>query len=85
MPQEDLIMIIKTIDNRTAIGKRDYSILMLAVISGMRAGDIANIELSDIDWRKNEFHIIQGKTQNPISHPIYKSVGTVAQLLLTIY
>jgi integrase len=43
----------------------------------MRCGDIAKIKLSDIDWRKNEIHIVQGKTQAPIYLPLQKGVGAV--------
>jgi integrase len=75
MSLEDLSLVIKSIDRNTAVGKRDYAILLMAISSGIRAGDIVNVKLSDIDWRKNEIHIIQGKTQVPISLPMQKSVG----------
>jgi integrase len=75
MPLEDLSLIIKSIDRSTAVGKRDYAILLMAANSGMRVGDIANVKLSDIDWHKNEIHIVQGKTQVSISLPMPKSVG----------
>ena len=75
MPLDDLTLIIQSVDRSTAIGKRDYAILLLAASSGMRSGDIANMKLSDIDWRKNEIHIVQGKTRVPIILPLNKSVG----------
>ena len=75
MPLDDLNLVIRSIDRSTAIGKRDYAILLLAASSGMRAGDIAKIKLSDIDWRKSEVQIIQGKTQIPISLPLQRAVG----------
>ena len=75
MPLDDLDSVIRSIDRSAAIGKRDYAILLLAASSGMRAGDIAKIKLSDIDWRKSEFHIVQGKTQVPISLPLQRGVG----------
>ena len=75
MPQDDFMAVIKAIDRSTVIGKRDYAILLLAGSSGLRAGDIANIKLSDIDWRKNEIHSVQGKTQAPITLPLQKGVG----------
>jgi len=75
MPHDDLDFVIRSIDLNTAIGKRDYAILLLAANSGMRAGDIAKIKLSDIDWRKSEIHIVQGKTQTPVSLPLQKVVG----------
>jgi integrase len=75
MPQDDISLIIQSIDRSTAIGKRDYAILMLVVGSGLRVGDVANIKLSDIDWRKNEFCIIQGKTQKPLHLPLHRGVS----------
>jgi len=76
MPQDDLSLIIQSIDRSTAIGKRDFAILLLSLSSGMRAGDIAGIKLSDIDWRNNELRIVQGKTQNPVNLPMHRGVGS---------
>jgi integrase len=76
MPHKELDVVIESIDQSTMIGKRDYAILLLTASSGMRAGDIAKIKLSDIDWRNSEIHIIQGKTQIPLNLPLQKSVGS---------
>jgi len=75
MPDDDLSLTVGSVDRSTAIGKRDYAILLLAASSGMRSGDIAKIKLSDIDWRKNEIHMVQGKTQAPVNLPLQKGVG----------
>lgn len=75
MPQDDINLILDAIDHNTPVGKRDYAILILAANSGIRAGDIANMKLSDIDWRKDEIHILQGKTQKSLSLPLQKNVG----------
>lgn len=75
MPQDDINLVLKSIDHNTTVGKRDYAILILAANSGIRAGDIANMKLSDIDWRKNEIHILQGKTRKSLSLPLQKNVG----------
>jgi len=75
MPHNELDLVIRSIELETAIGKRDYAILLLAASSGMRASDIAKIKLSDIDWRRGEIHIVQGKTQAPVSLPLQKGVG----------
>ena len=75
MPQDDLKAVLNSIERSSAIGKRDYAILLLAAGTGMRSGDIANMKLSDIDWYKNEIHIIQGKTNLPVNLPLQKGVG----------
>lgn len=75
MPQNELDLIIRNIDRGSAIGKRDFAILLLALSSGLRAGDIASIKLSDVNWRNREIQIVQGKTQNSINLPLHKNVG----------
>ena len=83
MPQDNIKLVLESIDRNTSIDKRDYAMLTLAANSGIRAGDIANIKLSDIDWRKNEIHILQGKTQISLSLPLQKNVGvTLADYIL---
>ena len=40
------------IDRRTAVGRRDDAILLLLARLGLRSGEVAFLELEDIDWRK---------------------------------
>lgn len=75
MPLDELGLAINAVDRGSAIGKRDYAILLLAASSGIRAGDISKMKLSDIDWYKKELHILQGKTQAPASIPLQRMVG----------
>jgi site-specific recombinase XerD len=39
------------INRRTAIGRRDYAILLLLARLGLRAGEVAFLDLDDIDWK----------------------------------
>jgi integrase len=41
----------------TAMGRRDYAILMMLAKLGLRAGEIATLTLDDIDWRSGEMLI----------------------------
>jgi integrase len=41
-------------DRATALGRRDYAILMMLAKLGMRAGEVATLTLDDIDWRSGE-------------------------------
>ena len=47
--QDDIAKILANPDRNTTAGKRDYAILYLASTTGMRAIDIANLKLSDIN------------------------------------
>lgn len=76
---EELDRIIAVIDRTSASGKRDYAIIRLGETTGMRACDIIRLKLKDIDWRKNEIHIIQKKTQKPVILPLIKEAGNALQ------
>ena len=81
--KEELGLILSHIDKSTKIGKRDYAILLLAATTGMRGGDIINLKLSDIDWRKYELSFIQGKTNRRVTLPVGGATGNaVAEYIL---
>jgi site-specific recombinase XerD len=52
--------LLKTCDRRTALGRRDYAMLVLLARLGLRAGEVAHLKLGDIDWRAAEL-TIRGK------------------------
>jgi site-specific recombinase XerD len=67
--------IIQSIDRSTAIGKRDYAMLLLVTTYGLRASDVVSLKLDDIDWRKNIIQIFQHKTTTPLLLPLTEAVG----------
>src|SRR6266568_4512170 len=52
-PQE-VERVLKACDRRTAVGRRDYAILLLLVRLGLRAGEVFGLQLEDINWRAGE-------------------------------
>lgn len=67
--------ILEAVDKGTAIGKRDYAMLLLAVYTGLRSIDVFNLKLQDIDWKRNEISITQRKTGKPLVLPMDNKVG----------
>jgi integrase len=53
-----------------AIAARDAAITLLAVTTGLRACDIINLRVADIDWRTRTVGIVQQKTHNPLTVPL---------------
>ena len=49
---------------------RDAAITLLAVSTGLRACDIVDLRLSDVDWRGRTISIVQRKTGNPLTVPL---------------
>jgi integrase len=54
---------------------RDRSIGILLYFTGLRGCDIAKLQFEDIDWTKDEIHLIQSKTEIPVNIPLTSTVG----------
>ena len=52
------------------VSDRDAAITLLAITTGLRACDIVNVRLGDIDWRGRTASIVQQKTNNPLTVPL---------------
>lgn len=61
-------------DRRTSTGRRDYAILLLLSRLGLRAGEVAQLGLDDIDWRHGELTIV-GKGNRGERLPLPADVG----------
>jgi len=49
---------------------RDAAITLLALSTGLRACDIVELRLSNVDWRGQTISIVQRKTGNPLTVPL---------------
>lgn len=58
-----------------SLTKRDKAICLLLLETGLRAVDICNIKLSDIDWNKDTIYIKQQKTGTALNIPLRNSYG----------
>ena len=61
-------------DRATAMGRRDYAILMMLAKLGMRADEVATLTLDDIDWRSAEM-LVRAKGRQRARMPIPPDVG----------
>jgi site-specific recombinase XerD len=70
----DVESILKTCNRNTPKGMRDYAILLLLVRLGLRAGEVRNLMLDDIDWESGEITICgKGSKRNRL--PLPQEVG----------
>ena len=63
-----------SIDRSTAIGRRDYAILLLLARLGLRSGEVASLELDDIDWNVGQL-TVRGKSGQRSKLPLSTEVG----------
>ena len=72
-------------DLATAVGKRDYAMMLLSAQTGLRACDVVNLKRENIDWRAREIRIVQQKTGKPLSLPLEPESGNaIADYLLNV-
>lgn len=57
----------KAVDTNTDTGRRDVAIIRLASRMGLRSGDIAELKLSDIDFKTRSISFVQKKTGIPLT------------------
>lgn len=72
---EEIRQLLSTINRRTAIGKRDYAMILLAALLGMRAGDICALKFREIDWRKKVITYTQQKSGKVNTLPLLPPIG----------
>lgn len=61
-------------DRRTRVGRRDYAIITLLSRLGLRAAEVAALQLADVDWRAGEL-LVRGKGDRHERLPLPADVG----------
>jgi integrase/recombinase XerD len=57
------------------IAIRDHAILMLLAVYGVRSGEVARLQLTDIDWQRETITFTRSKMAGTHSFPLSPSVG----------
>jgi len=66
--------LLNTCPRNTPRGRRDYAILLLLARLGLRAGEVAHLNLEDLDWNSGEV-LIRGKSSRDDCLPLPPEVG----------
>ena len=72
---DELKAMLAAIDRNSPIGKRDYAMILLACVLGLRIGDIKNLRFQNFSREDKKLSIIQHKTHKPLTLPIPDAVG----------
>jgi len=71
---ENIERLLKACPQDTPLGQRDHAILLLLARLGLRPGEVAQLELDDIDWERGEISV-RGKSARHDRLPIPQDVG----------
>jgi site-specific recombinase XerD len=66
--------LLRSCDRRRHSGRRDYAVLLLLVRLGLRRGEVARLELDDIEWRSGALRV-RGKGPSDDRLPLPSDVG----------
>ena len=72
---KEVRLVLDQIDRQSAIGKRDYAMVILTARLGLRVGDLRRLELGWFDWRAKTLALTQHKTGLPLTLPLPGDVG----------
>ena len=75
MPKADLQRFLSSIDRSTPKGRRDYAIALLLADLGLRACEVADLCLGDLNWREASVRIPGGKSRRERILPLPKRIG----------
>ena len=70
----DVERLLRACDRASAIGRRDYAVLLLLARLGMRASEVVALELGDLRWREGEI-LVRGKGLIRDRLPMLPDVG----------
>jgi len=66
---------LEKVDRRDPVGKRDYAILLLLAMYGLRAREIVAMTLDDIDWRNERLKVPERKAGHSTAYPLSPIIG----------
>lgn len=74
-------VLLDSCDRATASGKRDLAVLLLLARMGLRAAEVAGLELDNFDWRVGEL-VVHGKAGRCDRMPVPDEVGEAVAVYL---
>ncbi len=73
--KEEIEKLIASVERSSAIGKRNYAIILIAAKLGLRASDISRLKFDNLHWDSSTIEINQYKTGKELTLPLLADVG----------
>lgn len=72
---DEIKRLLEAIDRGSPKGKRDYAIILLACVMGLRVSDIKKLSFSCFHWEESRLVFVQSKTRETVTLPLPNEVG----------
>lgn len=73
--KDELEKLIGAIDRGNPKGKRDYAIILIACVLGLRVSDVKSLTFDSFHWEEKQLIFIQSKTRESLSLPLPPAIG----------
>ena len=82
LSKAELERFLNAFDRKSAIGRRDYAMARCMVDLGLRAGEVASLQLDDLNWHNGTLRLSAGKARRTDVLPLPTRTGrAIAQYL----
>ena len=75
LSEAEIARVLEFCANGTPLGRRNYAILLVLARLGLRANEVAQLALDDIDWVEGHVVIRAGKTRHERRLPLPNDIG----------
>jgi integrase/recombinase XerD len=72
---EEIVRMLGKIERRSSLGRRDYAMLLLLAVYGLRAREVAALTLDDLDWKAGVVRVRARKGAHASIYPLVPEVG----------
>lgn len=73
--ESELILLLRSIDRGNPLGKRNYAMILLVAQLGLRASDVSNLRLNNLNWEQGALEFVQHKNRKYTTEPLLENVG----------
>lgn len=75
LQETEIHQLLAACSTQTAVGRRNYAILLLLARLGLRAKEVAQLQLEDLDWQQGSLLVRTSKTHSQRLLPLPQDVG----------
>jgi integrase/recombinase XerD len=75
LKREDVLRLLATTEGDRPVNKRDRAILLLFIAYGLRASEVAALQLDNLDWENEILRVRHSKSGRTHSYPLSRVLG----------
>ena len=75
LPWKDVQRLLRAIDVRAPLGRRDFAMMLTMATYGMGAGEVLGLRVDDVDWKARTIRVRRPKTDAAIVLPLLDPIA----------